>query len=185
MTIRILCLIGILLTTSVIPALAWFIDPMEGRMYAYKDQPRPWTERPPVPENDFWGFVYASGTSHAKSGPQIELQSGGKIRVWTGSGDFTPERVEVLAEYVGPKYTTVIPGTKKEKIVYANYSWGYDDHGILTIYGGKDGERLNIAWKLFRIAYNPDNDQLQFFGYGPTDSSGDMAALVWLGPKQR
>ena len=184
MIVRTLCLIGILLITSFTPAMAWWTDPVESRMYGYKDQPRPWTERPPVPENQLWSFQYAPAASDAKFG-YIELETGGRIRVWHGSSDLTRGHVEVVPEYVGPKYTTVIPGTNKEKIVYANYSWGYDDHGILTIYGGQGGERLNVAWKLFRIACNPDNNQLQFFGYGPTDSSGDMAALVWLGPKER
>lgn len=181
---RAICLTCILLITFICPALAQNYDPVRDRFYGYKDQPRPWTERPAVPANTSWGFVYAPGTSREKSGT-IELVPDGRIRVWAGSGDLSPQRIEVLPDYVGKKLTTVMPNNNVEKIIYAPYTWGYDDHGILTFYSGKGGERLNVAWKLYLISYDPDQDHLMFSGYGPTDGPADMASIISSGPIER
>lgn len=181
---RVLCLTLILLITFLCPVLAQFYDPVRDRFYGYKDQPRPWTERPAVPANTLWGFVYAPGTSHEKSGA-IELVPDGRIRVWLGSSDLSPQRIEVVPGDDRLSGTTVQPNSDVEKIIYAPYSWGYDDHGILTFYAGKDGERLRVAWKLYRISYDPDQDHLMFSGYGPTDGAADMVSIIYSGLIER
>lgn len=182
MTVRTL-LIGLLLLTLICPASAQNYDPVRDRVYGYKDQKRPWTERPAVPANTIWTFSYGHiGSDHEKGGA-IELLPDGRIRVWHGSSDLSPQRIEVTAGYVGNRQTTVlanVPNADIEKIIYAPYTWGYDDNGILTFYSGKGGERLKVAWKLYMVYYYPDDDVLMFQGQIP-DRPGEMVGIVSSG----